>query len=248
MKILGRRKDGVLLVQDGYQYAVNLPQQRFARLHTDGRADPAFAELSRDDRAELEPAVRVLLTSRRPRLVQLSDVGASMDDVRRMIQHALDEELAKRFGRSSGSYGSMVGPSSGMWVKDIYSEAMPPFFIYCDGEGQHFKWPYQLSPMGVGLIGDPIPVRMVYTDASQSQVQEYRDLVPSVELSAEYDSYITKLTADGMNLSLADQEHPFAHCMETIVPKAKPDDPEGFCAYLVHQATGKWPAQEAKKD
>jgi hypothetical protein len=49
--------------------------------------------------------------------------------------------------------------------------------------------------------------------------------------------------ADG----LADKAHPFTWCMENIAPKADVSDPEAFCANLVHEATGQWPAEYSRR-
>jgi hypothetical protein len=46
--------------------------------------------------------------------------------------------------------------------------------------------------------------------------------------------------------ALADHAHPFTYCMENIAPKANVSDPEAFCANLVHEATGQWPAEYSK--
>jgi len=35
----------------------------------------------------------------------------------------------------------------------------------------------------------------------------------------------------------------FQHCMDTIVPKAQPSDPESFCAWLHNELTGIWPGE-----
>jgi hypothetical protein len=47
--------------------------------------------------------------------------------------------------------------------------------------------------------------------------------------------------------ALADKAHPFTWCMENIAPTAKVDDPEAFCANLVHEATGQWPAEYSRR-
>jgi hypothetical protein len=46
--------------------------------------------------------------------------------------------------------------------------------------------------------------------------------------------------------ALADHEHPFSYCMANVAPKADVDDPEAFCANLVHEATGHWPGRAKK--
>lgn len=55
-------------------------------------------------------------------------------------------------------------------------------------------------------------------------------------------------TAQAAN-SLDDYVHPFEHCMTQVVPgmKDQPDDPEAFCAYLVHEQTGEWPGDGGGK-
>lgn len=42
----------------------------------------------------------------------------------------------------------------------------------------------------------------------------------------------------------AGHEGVFTDCMERIVPKAKPSDPEAFCAWYHHKETGSWPAEK----
>lgn len=46
---------------------------------------------------------------------------------------------------------------------------------------------------------------------------------------------------------LADKAHPFTWCMENIAPEANVSDPEAFCANLVHEATGQWPAEYSRE-
>jgi hypothetical protein len=36
----------------------------------------------------------------------------------------------------------------------------------------------------------------------------------------------------------------FTDCMTRIVPKAKPDDPEAFCAWYEHEQSGSWPGEK----
>jgi hypothetical protein len=36
----------------------------------------------------------------------------------------------------------------------------------------------------------------------------------------------------------------FTDCMDRIVPAAKPDDPEAFCADYEHRQTGNWPGEK----
>ena len=36
----------------------------------------------------------------------------------------------------------------------------------------------------------------------------------------------------------------FTDCMDRIVPAAKPDDPEAFCADYEHRQTGHWPGEK----
>jgi hypothetical protein len=36
----------------------------------------------------------------------------------------------------------------------------------------------------------------------------------------------------------------FTDCMDRIVPKVKPDDPEAFCAWYEHEQTGHWPGEK----
>lgn len=40
----------------------------------------------------------------------------------------------------------------------------------------------------------------------------------------------------------------FTDCMTRIVPSAKPDDPEAFCAWYEHEQTGSWPGEKAKSE
>jgi len=37
----------------------------------------------------------------------------------------------------------------------------------------------------------------------------------------------------------------FTDCMDRIVPKAKPDDPNAFCAWYEHEQTGGWPGEKS---
>ncbi len=67
-----------------------------------------------------------------------------------------------------------------------------------------------------------------------------------VRVDGESDAYIVARAQARLD-ALADHPHPFAYCMANIAPKAKVSDPEAFCAKMVHEATGMWPAQEAKK-
>lgn len=39
----------------------------------------------------------------------------------------------------------------------------------------------------------------------------------------------------------------FTDCLDRIAPKAKPDDPEAFCAWYEHEQTGRWPGEKEKR-
>jgi hypothetical protein len=38
----------------------------------------------------------------------------------------------------------------------------------------------------------------------------------------------------------------FTDCMDRIVPKVNPDDPEAFCAWYEHEQSGHWPGEKRK--
>lgn len=175
MDIIGRRKDGVLLVSltGGLVYAVNLKHRRVAPI---AQVDAVLADyhtwphLLSHERPQYVPAVRNLLAGQY-RQVSLAEVGwgmeddyatavqpPSMDERRQSLQAALDAVIKRRFGSFGNS--SPGYPSMAMWIKEIRDQSDPPYIVYCDAEGKHFKWEYSgdVSPQ---FLGDPVPVEYV---------------------------------------------------------------------------------------
>lgn len=74
------------------------------------------------------------------------------------------------------------------------------------------------------------------------------DEIPHADKSDEYVLWraLTRAKFHFKADALEDHAHPFTWCMENIAPKASVSDPEAFCASLVHEATGQWPAEYSK--
>jgi hypothetical protein len=241
MQVVGRRKDGVYLVSlgMGMYAAVNTKHRLVTDLDASNPVVSDFSvwpQLPVQERAIPIPEVRKVLEGQH-RKVSLNDVGygleyddeakavpsPSMDERRQMLQSSLDATIKRRFGSYGGGPG--IYPSV-TWIKEVRDQEQPPYVVYCDAEGKHFKWEYSDS-WPPEFLGDPRPIEYV-----------------PVELRA---AYLGK--AEPVSLkTLADQEHPFTYCMEHIAPKADVDDPKAFCATMVHKATGKWPGEAKKKD
>lgn len=185
MVIIGRRTDGVLLVAlgGGLHYAVNVPHRRVAPvLDIDG----ALADLSTwvlvpaAERAQYVPAVRHCLDGPHRR-VSLDDVGWGMDEDeedhhhpdtateieppsmgerQQRLQAALDATVKRRFG-SMGSGGGGYPSISTWWIKEVRDQSDPPYIVYCDAEGKHFKWEYHDDAATPQFLGDPRPIEYV---------------------------------------------------------------------------------------